>query len=345
MTRFILLLATLLFTTFATLAADNTLTGTLLVANRNGGSISLIDLQTQIEIARLPIGPRVPHELTASPDGRWAVTSEYGGGNNPGRHLLVIDIAAARFTRRIDLGPNSRPHSIVFLQDSRHVITTLEQSDRIALVDVIDGEIISTWPTGGRDSHMVRLAPDDSRAYVAARASGTLSVIYLDEDRPPTVIPTGARAEGIAVSPDGSQVWVANQGDSTISVVDTQRLQLIDTIEGIPSNRIEFMANGTAVIPGGTAIDGSRLITLFDGDSRAILRTLALPASSAGGTGIRVLAAGDWLLLSDSALNALSTVAPGPNTPVTPLVSNADNVDGMAWSPRRLAIFDNPEMQ
>jgi DNA-binding beta-propeller fold protein YncE len=114
----------LVFVTGAALAAD----GTLLVANRAGGSVSLIDLPTETEIARLPIGPVIPHEIAASPDGRWAVTGEYGGGNNPGRHLVVIDVAAAEIVARIDLGPNSRPHSIAFLPDSRRVLATMEQS-------------------------------------------------------------------------------------------------------------------------------------------------------------------------------------------------------------------------
>ena len=259
---------TLLFWSLATtsapaLAAD----GTLLVANRSGGSVSLIDLPTRTEIARLPIGPVIPHEMAASRDGRWAVTGEYGSGNDPGRHLVVIDVAAAEITSRIDLGPDSRPHSIMFLADNRHVVTTMEQSDAVALVDIIDGEAIRTWPPGGQDSHMVRLSPDDSRAYVASRGGeGTLSVIWLNENRPPEVIVTGAGAEGIAVSPDGGEIWIANRGDSTVSVVDAGTLEITATIEVPPTNRIEFLPNGQAVIPGGSSPDGSvRHVLFFDG--------------------------------------------------------------------------------
>ena len=139
MIRLFLALTLLLAPCSPLLAADNGLSGTLLVANRTGGSVSLYDLATETEITRLPIGDKVPHELTASPDGRWAVTSEYGGGSNPGQHLVVIDIPAAAIVRRIDLGPDTRPHSIVFLDDNRHVITTLERAEQIALVDIIDG--------------------------------------------------------------------------------------------------------------------------------------------------------------------------------------------------------------
>jgi YVTN family beta-propeller protein len=323
----------------ATFAAD----GTLLVANRSGGSVSLIDLSTETEIARLPIGPVIPHEIAASPDGRWAVTGEYGGGDNPGRHLVVIDVAAAVVAARIDLGPNSRPHSIAFLSDSRRVLATMEQSDRLALVDIVDREVLRVWPTGGRDSHMVRLSPDQSRAYVASRGGeGTLSVVWLNEDRPPTVIPTGAGAEGIAVSPDGEEIWVANRGDQSISIVDADALAVSATIEGPAVNRIEFLPNGQAVIPGGAGADEStRQLTFYDGLSRQVVRRAELRDASAAGTGVRLLAADAMLFLADSALNEVSLLDPAAGSNPLRIVIDTDNPDGMAWSPLRVQVFED----
>jgi len=315
--------------------------GTLLVANRTGGSVSLIDLETATEIARLPIGPAIPHEMAASPDGRWAVTGEYGGGNNPGRHLVVIDVPAAEIVSRIDLGPNSRPHSIRFLSDNRRVIATMEQSDTLVLVDIVAGEVIRSWPTGGRDGHMVRIAPDDSRAYVAARGGeGTLSVVWLDEDRPPAVIATGEGAEGIAVSPDGSQIWIANRGAQTISVVSADTLAVVATLDTPATNRIEFLPDGRAVVPGGTSADGSqRYVTFYDGASREIVRRLGLPGAAGAGTGIRLLSAGGVLFLADSALDEISMFDPTTAAGPVRIAVNTDNPDGMAWSPLRVEVL------
>jgi YVTN family beta-propeller protein len=333
-TLLISLLATL---SVSALAAD----GTLLVANRSGGSVSLIDLPTATEIARLPIGPVIPHEMAASPDGRWAVTGEYGGGNNPGRHLVVIDVAAAEIVSRIDLGPDSRPHSVQFLSDNRHVIATMEQSDSLALVDIIEGEVLRTWPTGGRDSHMVRLSPDQARAYVASRGGeGTLSVVWLNEERPPVVIPTGEGAEGIAVSPDGKQIWVANRGAQTISVVNADTLEITATIEGPTTNRIEFLPDGRAVIPGGPAADDSaRYVTIYDGESLHVASVLELSGGSAAGTGVRLLAADDVLFFADSAMDEIALFDPAGGTSPERIMINTDNPDGMAWSPLRVRVL------
>lgn len=317
--------------------------GTLLVANRSGGSVSLIDLQTETEIARLPIGPVIPHEIATSPNGRWAVTGEYGGGNNPGHHLVVIDVAAAEIAARIDLGPDTRPHSIAFLSDSRRVIATMEQSDSVVLVDIVDREVLDSWPTGGRDSHMVRLSPDESRAYVASRGGeGTLSVIWLNEDRPAAVISTGAGAEGIAVSPDGGEVWVANRDARTISIIDANTLAVAATIEGPAVNRIEFLPNGQAVIPGGASADESaRLLTFYQGETKQPIRQLELQNGSAAGTGVRLLAADGMLFLADSSLNEILMVDPASGNQPERVVIAADNPDGMAWSPIRVRVLQD----
>lgn len=332
-----LLLGALATVSAAALAAD----GTLLVANRSGGSVSLIDLPTNTEIARLPIGPVIPHEMAVSPDGRLAITGEYGTADNPGRHLVVIDVAAAEIVSRIDLGPDSRPHSMLFLSDNRRVVATMEQSDLLALVDIVEGEVLRTWPTGGRDGHMVRLSPDDSRAYVASRGGeGTLSVIWLDEDRPPAVIATGAGAEGISVSPDGAEIWVANRDAQTISIVDADTLEVTATIESPATNRIEFLPNGQAVIPGGSSADGSvRHVEFYDGQSTEIVRRLELPGSTAPGTSVRLLAADGLLFLSDSALDEISVLDPASGNAPERIVINTDNPDGMAWSPLRVEVL------
>ena len=129
--------------------------GTLIVANRAGGSISLIDLETRLEVARLPVGPIIPHEVAVSPDGRFALTSEYGPENSHGRHVILIDIPNARIVGRIDLGPNSRPHTAVFLPDGQRALATMQDSDQIALIDLGTMSVIRTYPTGGREGHMV----------------------------------------------------------------------------------------------------------------------------------------------------------------------------------------------
>ena len=324
-------------------AAVQERSGTLLVANRTGGSISLFDLATGVEMARVPIGPAIPHEVAVSPDGRLALTGEYGPNDAPGRHLVVIDVAEGRLVARIDLGAKSRPHSMVFMPDGRRAVVTLEQSDRIALVDVVDRLVLRTYPTGGREGHMVRLSPDGAQAFVASRgAEGTLSVISLAGDAPPVVIPTGAGAEGLAVTPDGREVWVVNRIAKSISIVDAKLLKVTQTIDVLPdARRAEISASGRVLVPHGGADDApAQYLSVYDLSSRALVNRLALHEGRTGPGGFGIHIVGDRAFVSDRAERALFVMDLQDVTSRRTLATGHDDPDGLAFSPVRVAVLE-----
>ena len=324
-------------------AAVQSLSGTLLVANRTGGSISLFDLATGVEMGRVPIGPAIPHEVAISPDGRLALTGEYGPNDTPGRHLVVIDVAEAHLVARIDLGPKSRPHSMLFLADGRRAVVTLEQSDRIALVDVADRRVLRTYPTGGREGHMVRLSLDGTRAFVTSRgAEGTLSVISLAGEAPPVVIPTGEGAEGLAVTPDGREVWVVNRVARSISIVDTQSLKVIQTVEVLPdARRAEVSASGRVLVPhGGTDAAPAQYLSVYDVRTRALVHRLAMHEGRKGPGGFGIHLAGERAFVSDRADRALFVMDLGDLESRRTLATGHDDPDGLAVSPVRVAVLE-----
>jgi len=325
-------------------AQSQGLSGTLLVANRTGGSISLFDLSTGVEMARVPIGPAIPHEVAVSPDGRLALTGEYGPNDAPGQHVVIIDVAEGRRVGRIDLGPKSRPHSLVFLRDGRRAVVTLEQSDRIALLDVVDRKVLRTYPTGGREGHMVRLSPDDARAFVTSRgAEGTLSIISLARDVPPVVIPTGAGAEGLAVTPDGREVWVVNRVARSISIVDTQSLKVMQTIEVLPdARRAEISRSGRVLVPhGGTDDAPAQYLSVYDLKSRALVSRVAMHEGRKGPGGFGIHIAGEWAFVSDRAGRALFTADLADLKVRRTLATGHDDPDGLAVSPVRVAVLEH----
>ncbi len=323
--------------------ATQGLSGTLLVANRTGGSISLFDLATAVEIARVPIGPAIPHEVGVSPDGRLALTGEYGPNDAPGRHVVIIDVAEARLVGRIDLGPKSRPHSVVFMPDGRRAVVTLEQSDQIALVDVVDRRVLRTYPTGGREGHMVRLSPDGTRAFVTSRgAEGTLSIITLAGEAPPVVIPTGEGAEGLAVTPDGREVWVVNRVARSISIVDTRALKVIQTIEVPPdARRAEVSASGRVLVPhGGTDDAPAQYLSVYDERSRALVNRLAMHEGRKGPGGFGIHVVGERAFVSDRADRALFTMELNDLKSRRTLATGHNDPDGLAVSPVRVAVLE-----
>ena len=319
------------------------LEGTLLIANRSGGSISFIDLPTRTEVARVPVGPIIPHEVAISPDGRMALTSEYGPDDRPGRHIILIDVASASIVARIDLGPASRPHTALFLPDGRHAVATMQDSDLLALVDLEARAVVRTYATGGREGHMVRLSPDGARAYVTSRlGAGTLSVIFLQEERAPAVIPTGLGAEGLDVSADGSEVWVANRQEETISVIDAESLEVVATLDSRPfASRIEMGPDGFAIVPNGSG--GGRpmpqFLRLWDVESRTLLTEVALRDGEPQQGSFGVLIHDRVAFVSDSGEGTIQMFNLDGLGDRELLLSDHDSPDGIAWTPVRVGVM------
>ena len=205
---------------------------TLVVANKAEATVSLIDLDSASVVATLPTGIG-PHEVGISPDGRFAIVTNYGNRETSGNSLTMIDIGAAIVVKTIDLGEYLSPHGVEWI-DSSTIAVTAEDAKALLVVDVDTGEIVSAIDTDQDVSHMVSLAEDGKRAYVTNIGSGSLTVIDLDSGERVANISTGEGAEGIAVS--GQQIWVTNRGADTISILGTESLEVAAELssEGFP---------------------------------------------------------------------------------------------------------------
>ncbi|MBV8522880.1 MAG: YncE family protein, partial [Acetobacteraceae bacterium] len=84
--------------------------GLAVVANSGGASISLIDMQKQVELRRIP-ALREPHHLTLTPDHRTLVV-----GDTAGNELLLLDPATGAVRKQV---PVSDPYNLGFSPDGK----------------------------------------------------------------------------------------------------------------------------------------------------------------------------------------------------------------------------------
>lgn len=77
--------------------------GRLIGTNKRGPSISVIDLKTGKELARIPTKRRVVHGAVVSPDDRYAFISIEGIGSDPGT-VEIIDLQALKSVATVDVG-------------------------------------------------------------------------------------------------------------------------------------------------------------------------------------------------------------------------------------------------
>jgi YVTN family beta-propeller protein len=257
------------------IAADEAATiQSLLVVNKLGDTLSIIDTETGKERARVPVGEG-PHEVDASPDGRIAVVTNYGRVT-PGNSLSVIAVAEGEVIRTIDLGEHTRPHGVAFLADGKRVAVTTEGSRRLLVVNIESGEILHAIDTEQEISHMVELTRDQRFAYVPNIRSGSVSIIDLKENRLAKIVETGPGAEGVAVHPNQPEVWISNRAADTVSIIDTESMEVIDTIEsrGFPIRAAIAPDGRHAIIVNARA----GAVTIFDAQDRSEARTIAMEA-------------------------------------------------------------------
>jgi len=188
-------------------------------------------------IASVPVKPH-PHELVFSADGRYAYTTDNGtmrieqagtGGNT----ISIIDLKDRKKVGEISTGEFRRPHGIDRLRTTGHILVSTELPDQLLIIDPVLRKVVRTLPTGGKTAHMVVATPDGKYAFISNSTSANVSAIELATGKI-KLIPTGARPEGSVVSNDGSRLYVCNRDGAQISVIDTRKLEVVQTIKTSP---------------------------------------------------------------------------------------------------------------
>jgi DNA-binding beta-propeller fold protein YncE len=195
--------------------------GMLVIANQQGASATVLDAATLKPIVTLPVGVG-PHEVAVSPDGRWAVVTNYGNREVQGNTLSVIDLAAPTpaVVRTIDLGEYHRPHGAAFVASGTKLLVTSESSQRLLMVDFASGRVDTALATNGRGSHLVTTQRDGRRAWTANVQDGTVTEFDIDRRRTVRTFPGAPMNEAIAATPGGVQVWVGSNTEHTVTIID-----------------------------------------------------------------------------------------------------------------------------
>ncbi|MDQ6635715.1 MAG: YncE family protein [Gemmatimonadota bacterium] len=208
-------------------------TGVLVVANQQAASATILNATTLKTIVTLKVGLG-PHEVAVSPDGRWAVVTNYGTRDAQGNTLSVIDLSLVVpvVSRTIDLGEYHRPHGAAFVANGSKLVVTSESSQRLVLVDFTSGKVDTALATNGRGAHMVTVTRDGRHAWTANIADGTVTEYDLVQRVTGGTFPAAPNDEGIAVTPGGTQVWVGSNTAHSVTVLDTREAKPIATLDG-----------------------------------------------------------------------------------------------------------------
>ena len=254
----------LILLTVLSLAAMSVRAETLLVVRKTDNAVDFVDPGSGLRLASVALG-HAPHEVSVSPDGKFAAVSNYGTRDRPGSTVSVVDLERPGETRHIDLSPHSRPHGVQWYREDRLAVTA-EGSRSLLIVDPQAGKVVTSVNTDQEISHMVSVMPDGSRAFVANIGSGTTTAIDLREGTRLGQLATGEGSEGLALAANGGELWVGARAAGSLAVVDTASLQIVErvTLPGVPI-RVAATPDGRTVL---VTCAGSSEVIAFDSATR-----------------------------------------------------------------------------
>ncbi len=304
--------------------------GYVIAANKGDHAIGIIDPKSGKQVAEIDAGGITPHEVVASPDGKYAFAPIYGdsGVGKPGTDgatIAVIDLAARKLVNHIDLGKGLRPHCPIFNPVTGVLYVTTELQQAVTVIDPGTFKIVGTIPTGQSESHMLAVSPDGKWGYTANVGPGTVSVLDLTAKKTVAIIPISGNTQRISITPDGKKVFTADQTQPRMAVIDTATRQVSGWLP------LPAPGYGTAVTPNGkwliVAVPAVHKVVAIDLDSGKISKSLDVPAapqevliSPDGGTA--------WVSCDKSGKIAQIDTS---SWTVSRLIDAGKTVDGLAW--------------
>ena len=347
-----------LFLLIAGMASAQTPSPALLVLEKADSTLAIVDPGTLKIVGRVPAGPD-PHEIEASPDGKLAYISNYGGSDSTLHTISVVDVEAQKALTPIDLGALHSAHGLAFGGDKLYF--TAETNKVVGRYDPETHMIDWIIGTGQDRTHMVWVDKGLARLVTSNVNSGTISIIEQVAQRGPgpppsapggpplgpggpgsggprktwevTNVPSGRGSEGFDVSPDGKEIWSANAQDATVTVIDVATKKATQTfpISVKGANRLKFTLDGKHAFVAGLGGGSTGNVAILDAATRKEIKHLDLGGGSAG---ILMVPGGTRAFIAVSGANKVAAIDL-KTMEVTGYIQTGKGPDGLAWAERK----------
>jgi YVTN family beta-propeller protein len=240
----------------------------------------------------------------------------------------MIDLAAKKEVRRIDVAPLSRPHGLAVANGKLYF--TAEADKKIARYDPATDKIDWQFETGQNTTHMVLPTKDLRTFFTSNIASDSVSIVQQAPDLSwaQTVIPVGKGPEGLDLSPDGRELWSAHSRDGGVSIIDVAAKKVAQTIDARTkrSNRIKLTPDGKFALI--SDLESGELVVV-DAPARKEIKRIPLGRMPEG---VLVLPGGSRALVAVNGDNHVAVIDL-KTWQVTKTIATGVGPDGMAWVP------------
>ena len=181
--------------------------------------------------------------------------------------LSTTAVAAPEYTH----ATNSSP--IAMTLDNRLVFSVNPSAGSVSIIRTDNNTVLATVPVG-KNPQSVAINPNNSFAWVANAADGTVSVIFFGNTnysgfsaKVVATITTGSEPYDLVISPDGTRIFVANSAQDTIAVYSAITgkgifaIDLRNSICNDPDRTRHFQPRGLAVTEDNTKLYVTRFFS------------------------------------------------------------------------------------
>ncbi len=244
----------------------------LWVAVRGQNWVSVIDLQQNQEVARIPTAAG-PAMVVFSPDGQRAFVN-----HDRAPELLVIDVPSKQVLKRITGLDAGFSPNLEVTPDGKEVWLTHKNTGRVSVVDARALALLTVLDTGPVTNHVNFVAKHEGiYAYVTVGGLNKTLVFRTNGAHPEKVAEVsnaGYEPHGIWPSPDNTRVYVGLEKSDAVDVIDTDQQQVIATVRiGQEPQALVYVANA---VPDG---DGRQNLKQQGLGKRIVTRDEAVPGT------------------------------------------------------------------
>lgn len=274
--------------------------GTLYVKDNRGLVIIEVATWTLRQELKFSAGAGSTHGIVVTRDGsRVFVTTS----QNTLWEAKREDAGKLAWGRKITLpGPagtgNSHPGGLALSPDEKWAYVCLSRNNSLGIVDLASGQLTKELPVGIAPFDVALMA-DGKTAFVSnwggrhpkagektakssgtdtlvddrtVAASGTVSVVDLEQGKEAAQISTGLHPSDLELSADQRTLYVANANSDTVSVIDTTNLRVVESVLVRPDPTLPF---GSAPNALALAKDGKTLFVANGGNNAVAVVALA----------------------------------------------------------------------
>jgi YVTN family beta-propeller protein len=222
----------------------------LLVSNWSSADVSVIDLETESEIKRIPVG-RFPRGIAIDNKSKYAYVAVMGGTS-----IVRIDLSTMLAEKFAEVGRG--PRHLCLDQQNEFLYATVNTEGKIARINLQNG-VVEKLHIGGTPRSMV-LSSDSRFIYIVNYSAAKITKVETSGFKIRETAVTGANPIGITYNQENGEIWVACYSGSLMIYSDSEaQLQspmlsdynvIIPALNDFYATTIKILSPPVSITPG-----------------------------------------------------------------------------------------------